>query len=85
MPAGACFSYSSGVPLGNRTGTPAGKGYPCFSYSSGVQVGARNRDAAQRALPELPRMPAGVCFSYSSGMPLGNRPGLPEGRLCFSY
>lgn len=61
---------------------PAGT---CFSYSSGVPLGVRNRDAAQRALRDLPRMPAGVCFSYSSGMPLGNRPGLPEGRLCFSY
>jgi hypothetical protein len=108
MTGHACFSYSAEVPLGDRPGTPGGKGYPCFSYSGEAPLGVRDRGAAQRALHDLPKMPTtshcfsysarraprdlrrmprtgGACFAYSDGMPPGDRPRLPEGRLCFSY
>jgi len=60
------------------------RGSPCFSYSPDLPPGIRSRDAAERVLRSLPRMPR-PCFSYSDGMPPSGRPGLPEGRLCFSY
>jgi hypothetical protein len=46
---------------------------PCFSYSDGVPLGIRNRNAARRALTDLPRMPNTACFSYSADVPLGIR------------
>jgi hypothetical protein len=76
-----CFSYSAGVARGNPRERTGGA---CFSYSAEVPPGARNRDAAQRVLRDLPRMPR-PCFSYSADMSLGDRPRLPEGRICFSY
>jgi hypothetical protein len=78
-----CFSYSAGMLPGDRPRLPEGK--ICFSYSAGVPLGVRNRHAARRALRDSRRMPAGACFAYSDGMPPGDRPTLPEGRLCFSY
>jgi hypothetical protein len=82
---GVCFSYSDGVPLGVRNrdaaqralrdlpGMPAGA---CFSYSARVPLSVRR---------VTPTGHGSGCFSYSDGMPPGNRPRLPEGKICFSY
>jgi len=77
---------------------PDGEGSGCFSYLADVPLGIRNRNAAQRALRDLRRMPdAGCCFSYSADVPLGIRDRnaaqralrdlrrMPEGSGCFSY
>jgi hypothetical protein len=55
----------------------------CFSYSSDLPPGIDNRNAAQPALRDLPRMPH-PCFSYSTGEARGNPPTRP-GAACFSY
>jgi hypothetical protein len=41
--------------------------YMCFSYSADLPLSIGNRDATQRAMPGLRRMPH-TCFSYSTGI-----------------
>jgi hypothetical protein len=58
-----CFAYSDGMPPGDRPRLPEGK--ICFSYSAGTPLGIRNRNAAERVLRSLPRMPTtSHCFRY---------------------
>jgi hypothetical protein len=44
----------------------------CFRYPTDVPLSVRNRDAGQRVLPGLRRMPS-ICFSYSAAARLGIR------------
>jgi len=82
MPAAACFSYSPDGPLRGLPRMP----HSCFSYSADAPLDLRNRNAAQRAMRDIPRMPTtSHCFSYSARVQPGNRPRLPEGKICFSY
>jgi len=57
----------------------------CFSYSADVPLGIGSRNAAQRAVNSLPRMPRGSpCFSYSADGPLGDLSRMPAA-VCFTY
>ncbi len=59
----------------------------CFSCPGNVPPGAGTRDAAQRALPGVRRMPLTCCFSYSPDVPAGvsGAAGRMAVTWCFSY
>ena len=59
MPAGACFSYPSSVPV-PLCRMPFGS---CFNYLADVRPGTTSRDTTPPVPPSLRRMPS-MCFRY---------------------